>query len=307
MRVRVALFILAILAAPLAAEAQQAEKMYRIGVLSSASPEWLGPLLAVFRQQLLAFGYADRQIVLEVRYARGRDELLPQLTGDLVRLKVDIIVTASSTPATLAAKQATAEIPIVMAGVGAPVETGLVTNIARPGGNITGSSSLTGEMAPKRLELIKELRPRATRVALLWNPNNPANAQVEKELRETASRAGLKLLSVACADVNEFDNAFIAITEHHPAALVVTGDPMHQVHMGRIIGFAARSRLPAIYALSENVLAGGLMSYGPSFPELYRRAAIYVDRILKGAKPADLPIEQPTRFQLVINRASRES
>jgi putative ABC transport system substrate-binding protein len=208
-------------------------------------------------------------------------------------------VTTSSTPGTLAAKQATTVIPIVMVGVGQP--EAVVSNIARPGGNITGSTILGSDVAPKRLELVKELRPRATQVALLWNPDNPANVYMEHELKGTARRLGLKLVSGSVRDVAEFDSAFEVIAKQRVAALIVTGDQMHQVHIGRVIDFAARNRLPAIYNIKENVLAGGLMSYGADHRELYRCAAIYVDKILKGTKPRDLPIEQPTKFELVIN------
>jgi ABC-type uncharacterized transport system substrate-binding protein len=287
------------LAAPIPAKAQQPGRVYRIGVLSGASPEWLVPMLNAFRKGLLDLGYAESQIVFHIRYAEGRDEVLPRLAGELVSLKVDVIVTTSSTPGTLAAKQATTEIPIVMVGVGQP--EAVVSNIARPGGNITGSTILGSEVAPKRLELVKELRPRATQVALLWNTDNPANVYMERELRRTAHRLGLKLVSARVRDVNEFDTAFDLIAKQRVAALIVTGDPMHQVHIGRVIDFAARNRVPAIYNIKENVLAGGLMSYGADHRELYRRAAIYVDKILKGTKPGDLPVEQPTRFELTIN------
>src|SRR5262245_302893 len=290
---------LAVLIAPLAVEAQQAGRVYRIGVLSGAPPEWLVPMLDAFRQGLRGLGYAESQIIFHIRYAEGRDEVLPRLVGELVRLKVDVIVTTSSTPATLAVKRATTEIPVVMVGVGQP--EAIVSNIARPGGNITGSTILGSEVAPKRLELVKELRPGATQVALLWNPDNPANVYVERELNGTARRLGLKLVSARVRDVTEFDSAFKVIATQRVAALIVTGDPMHQVHIGRVIDFAARNRLAAIYNIRENVLAGGLMYYGADHRELYRRAAIYVDKILKGTKPGDLPVEQPTRFELGIN------
>jgi len=290
-----------LLAAPLIVDAQPAGKMYRIGILSGARSDLLDPLLDVFRQGLHDLGYGDSQIVFYVRDAGGRVEDLPRLAGELVSLKVDVIVTASSTPATLAANRATTEIPIVAIAVGAPVLTGLVPSIARPGGNLTGSTILGTEVAPKRLELAKELRPNATNVALLWNPDNPATSQLERELKEAAPRQGLKLLSVRVRNADEFETAFRMIARHRPGALLVTGDAMHQAHIDQVIAFAARSRIPALYNMKENALAGGLMAYAADHRELYRRAATYVDKILKGVKPGDLPFEQPTKFELVIN------
>jgi putative ABC transport system substrate-binding protein len=290
-----------LLASPLVAEAQSAGKMYRVGILSGARSDFLDPLLDVFRQALRDLGYGDSRIVFYVRDAGGRVEDLPRLAGELVSLKVDVIVTASSTPATLAANRATMEIPIVAIAVGAPVLTGLVLSIARPGGNLTGSTILGTEVAPKRLELAKELRPNATTVALLWNPDNPANSQLERELQETAPRQSLKLLSVRVRNADDFETAFRMIARHRPGALLVTGDAMHQAHIDQIIAFAARSRVPTLYNMKENALAGGLMAYAADHRELYRRAATYVDKILKGVKPADLPFEQPTKFELVLN------
>jgi ABC-type uncharacterized transport system substrate-binding protein len=289
----------AVLAAPLAAEAQSARKVHRIGVLSGASQQWLVPMLDAFRQGLLDLGYAQAQIVVQVRYSGGRDEALPRLAAELVSLRVDVIVIASSTPAALAARQATTEIPIVMVGIGAA--EAVVRSVARPGGNITGSTILGAEVSPKRLELVKELRPGATQVALLWNPENPANVYLERALKGAAQNLNLKLILARVRDVTEFDSAFDALAKQRVAALVVTGDPVHQAHIGRVIDFTARHRLPAIYNIKENVLAGGLMSYGADHRELYRRAAIYVDKVLKGTKPGDLPIEQPTKFEFVIN------
>jgi putative tryptophan/tyrosine transport system substrate-binding protein len=195
----------------------------------------------------------------------------------------------------------TPTIPIVMVAVGDPLQTGLVSNLARPGGNLTGSSALAVELTPKRLELIRQLLPTAKRVALLWNPENPSNAQLRNELVRAAATAGVTLLSVGARRASEFDTAFTTLTRERPDALIVTADPLHQVHIGRVIGFAARSRLPAVYNLKANVEAGGLISYAASPADLFRRAAIYVARILNGAKPGDLPVEQPTTFELVIN------
>jgi len=295
----------AVLAAPLATEAQQRRKssrddgVYRIGVLCGASAQWLAPLLDAFRHGLFGLGYAEREIVFETRYAAGRDDVLPRLADELVRLKVDVIMTASSTPATLAAKRATTGIPIVMVGIGQP--EAIVSNLGRPGANITGSTILGAEATPKRLELVKQLLPDAKRVGVVWNPDNPANVLLEREGRRTAARLGLDVVSAVVRDGAEMDTAFRLISKERAAALIVTGDPVLQLHIDRVITFAARNRLPAIYNVKENVLAGGLMSYGADHRDLYRRAAVYVDRILQGAKPADLPIEQPTRFEFVIN------
>jgi putative ABC transport system substrate-binding protein len=210
-------------------------------------------------------------------------------------------VTAASTPATVAVKRATTTIPIVMVAAGAPVETGLVASLARPGGNITGSTTLGGEVASKRLDFVKELIPKATQVALLWNPDNPANVALYRELMQKAQQAQLKLLSVEVRHAKEFDSGFALLERLRPDALLLTGDPMHLVHMGRVIEFTAKHQLPAVYNTRDSVLQGGLMSYGANQSELYKRAATYVDRILKGAKPADLPVEQPTKFELLIN------
>jgi len=293
---------LSLVIAPLAAEAQQVGKSYRIGILSGGSPDKDSPNIEAFRNGLRDMGWVEgRNVVIEWRSAEGRTERLTGLAAELVHLKVDVIVTAASTPATLAAKRATTTTPVVMVAVGAPLETGLVASLARPGGNVTGSTTLGGEVASKRLDFVKELVPKAAQVALLWNPDNPANARLYRELVQKAQQAHLKLLSVEVRDVKEFDSGFALLAKQRPAALLLTGDPMHLVHMGRVIEFTAKHQLLAIYNTRESVLDGGLMSYGANQPELYRRAATYVDKILKGTKPGDLPVEQPTKFELVIN------
>jgi putative ABC transport system substrate-binding protein len=214
---------------------------------------------------------------------------------------VDLIV-ASGTPASFAAKQATSTIPLVMGALAAnPVETGLVASLARPGGNVTGNTTLGAEVGAKRLEFVKELVPRATQIALLWNPDNPANVRIHAELVEKAPTVGLKLFSVRVRTAEEFDGALALLAKERPDALLLTADPMHQLHMGQVIEFAAKQRLPAIYNTKDSVMAGGLMSYGANQPELYRRAATYVAKILNGAKVGELPVEQPTKFELVIN------
>ena len=286
---------LPLLAAPLAALAQQPAKTPRIGLLDYAA--FWEPL----RQGLRKLGYVEGQnIAFEYRPTEGRRERLPDLAAELVRLKVDVIVTFG-TPATVAAKQATTTIPIVMVGTGDPLRTGLVASLARPGGNVTGNTILGAELSGKRLELLKEALPKVSRVALLWNPTNPNQVVHFEDIQVGARALGVTVQSVKVSSPDEFESAFAAMMRERPDALYMTADPMHQFHVGRIIDFAAKSRLPAMYQVPENAVAGGLMAYGASLPELFRRAALYVDRILKGAKPPDLPVEQPTKFELVIN------
>ena len=298
--------VLGILAAPVAADAQPA-KTPRIGMLRVGSPSDRVEQIEAFRRGLRDLGYVEGQnIIIEFRFAEGGQERLPDLAAELVRLKVDVIV-ANGTVAIRAAKQATATIPIVMATVGDPVRTGLVASLARPGGNITGSTLLGPELGAKRLQLLKEAVPKLSRVALLWNPASLSNQLQFKDIQLGAKALGVALQSVEIRSPDGFDSAFTAITRERPNALIMTADPIHQLHAGRIIEFAARSRLPAMYQVRENVEAGGLMSYGASLPDLYRRAATFVDKILKGAKPADLPVDQPTRFELVINRKTAKA
>ena len=282
-------------------EAQSPGPVYRIGFLITADADILVPLRQAFLQGLRDLGYADSQIVLLVRDAGGRVEQLPPLVDELLKLKVNVIVASSSTPAALAAKRATTEVPIVAVAVGAPVATGLVSSIARPGGNVTGSTILGTEVAPKRLELAKALRPGIRQIALLWNPDNPANAALERELRDAAPKQSLKLTSVAARTVDELDPAFGRMARQRTGAVLVTGDTVHQAAMNRIISLAARHRVPAIYNQLRNAVDGGLMAYAADDRALYRRAAVYVDKILKGTKPGDLPFEQATEFDLVIN------
>lgn len=287
---------LVLFAAPLTAEAQEAGKVPRIGILfdDAVSSE---PL----RQGLHELGYVEgKTIVFEEQRSEGRSERWSDLAADLVRLKVDIIVTRS-TPATLAAKRATTTIPIVMAGAGDPVGTRLVSSLAHPGGNVTGLSFLGAGLARKRLQLLKETIPNTARVTLLWNPTNPAQVPYFDEVQAGARSLGVILESVEVGSGEELERAFATMTRARPAALLITGDPVIQRHIHRFLAFAAKNRLPAMYNAKGNVEAGGLMSYGPSRTDIARRAAVYIDKILKGAKPADLPIAQPTRFELVIN------
>jgi putative tryptophan/tyrosine transport system substrate-binding protein len=285
----------AMLATPLAAEAQQARKVPRIGLLDYA--KFWDPLLAALNE----LGYVEgRTIIVEYRSSEGRSERLSALALDLVKRSVDIIV-VYGTPATQVAKRATATIPIVMVGVGEPVDTGLVASLARPGGNITGSTILGADLGAKRVELLREAIPRISRVAFLLNPQNASNRVQFEHVQAGVRALGLRLLSVQVSGPDEFDDAFAAMMKQRPDALMVTADPAQQRFVERIVRFAAAQRLPTIYQVKENVIDGGLISYGPSLPDLFGRCARYVDRILKGAKPGDLPVEQPTKFELAIN------
>ena len=239
--------------------------------------------------------------MIEYRWAEGRFDRLPDLAAELVRLKVDIIV-ALATPAAAAAKNATETIPIVMIGVGDPAGIGLIASLARPGGNVTGLSFSVGpEIIGKGLELLKETVPKVRRVAILSNPANPAQPLAMREVNVAARSLGVQLQLLEARGPNEFDGAFAAMAKERVGALLVVADGLFILHRTRLADLAARSRLPAIYGYREHVEAGGLMSYGSSLRDLWRRAATYVDKILKGAKPADLPVEQPTKFELVVN------
>jgi len=300
-RVAAAMFVLMALAGamPGISDAQQPGKIPRIGVLRPGAPP--DHLVEAFREGLRDLGYVEgRNILLEYRWAEGKPDRLPDLAAELVRMKVDLI-TSWSTPAALAARNATATIPIVFGGVGDPVRIGLVASLARPGGNATGVSMLAEELSAKRLELLRETVPRAMRVAMLWNSTNPSMVSRAQSTQAAAGVLGVTLQSLGVYDLITFDNAFATITRARPDVLLTLIDPFTRQHQKRIVDFAATQRLPAIYEAREFVDAGGLMSYGPSGAALQRRAATYVDKILKGAKPADLPVEQPTRFELVIN------
>jgi putative ABC transport system substrate-binding protein len=293
---------------PIAAEAQQADKVWRIGFLEAGSSSVNRHFLDAFRQGLNELGYQEgRQIAIEDRWAEGRNDRFPGLVAELIRLKVAVIV-AASTPATLAAKNATKEIPIVMTLVSDLVGGGFVASLSRPGGNITGLASIANEVVGKQLELLKEAVPQVSLVAVLWNPANPAFQTVQLRQAEVAAKALRVRLQVleACSS-DELDATFGALTGRQAGALLVLADGMFFRHRARITGFAAKRRLPAIFQGKENVEAGGLMSYGVSIPDMFHRAATYVDKILKGAKAADLPVEQPTKFELVINLKTAKS
>jgi putative ABC transport system substrate-binding protein len=292
-----------LLAAPLAAEAQQAAKIARIGYLVSnlaTSPH----LTEAFRQGLRDLAYVEgRNVVIEYRDAEGKLERLPALAAELVALKVDVILVGNAVTA-LAAKQATKTIPIVFAGVADPVGSGLVTSLARPGGSVTGLSNFGAELVGKCLELLTQAVPGVSRVAVLWQPGG-LGERTEKDMlkgADVAARAlGVRLQLVEARGPDDFDRAFSDMTRARAGALSVLPSLMFFNERRRLVDLAAKNRLPAVYQVREFVDAGGLMAYGPSVADLFRRAATYVDKILKGAKPADLPVEQPTRFELVIS------
>ncbi len=292
----------ALLAAPLAAHAQQAGKVSRIGYLGTSTAALERHLIEAFRRELSDLGYIEGQnIAIVYRWAEGQDDRLPGLAADLVNQKPDVIVT-SGTPGTLAAKQATTTIPIVMTSSSDPVQVGLVASLARPGGNVTGLTIVAPELEGKRLQIIQQLIPRLTRLGVLWNPGNPATKQVFEETKVIAERLRVTLEPVvAVRGVDEFESAFARIARARPQALDVLVDRLLLAHRTRIVDFLAEQRLPAMYPYREYVDAGGLLSYAPSNIALFRGAATYVDKLLKGAKPADLPVEQPTKFDLVIN------
>jgi putative ABC transport system substrate-binding protein len=296
-----------LLAAPLAANAQRPPTIARIGFLHPASPEGAGVRLQAFRDGLREFGYVEgKNVQLEVRWGEGKLERLPVLAAELVELKVDVIV-AGTDPSVVAARQATRTIPIVMPSSGDPVADGLVASLAHPGGNITGLSMMAPELGTKRLQLLREMFPEASRVvAVLWNPNYAGMRARFEQVKVAAPTLGLAVRSVEVRDTTELEMAFETIVREHPEALVLA-DPVTLSQRTRIVEFAIEHRVPAIYESSDFVDAGGLMSYGPNISDLYRRAADYVDKILLGARPADLPIEQPTKFELILNMKAARS
>ena len=296
--------VVVLLAVGVIAEAQQPKKVPRIGYLSSIDPATESTRSEAIRLALRELGYIEGQnIAIEYRYAEGKLDRFPELAAELVRLKVDIIVVAGGDRLIRAAKNATKTIPIVMTGAGSdPVEAGLVESLARPGGNVTGLTNLSRELGGKRLELLKEAVPKVARVAVLYDPATPASVLEVKEVLPVAARAlGLTIQPWEVRDADGFERVFAALNKQRPDGLYVTGGPLMNANQKRIVGFALKSRLPSMYGNREAVDAGGLMYYGADLADSYRRVAYYVDRILKGAKPADLPVEQPTKFELVIN------
>ena len=289
------------LVAPLAAEAQQPGKLYRVGFLGNSTAALEVNLVAPFREGLRELGYVEeRNIVIEYRWAEGQYGQFPALIAELLARKVDVIVTAG-TPASLAVKKATSSVPLVMVAVGDPVATGLVPNLARPGGNITGLTSIAEEIEGKRLELLRAVAPAISHVALLGNLGNASQKRALDEMQTAAAALKMKILFLDVRAANQLDSAFAAIVRERAGGLIVFADRLFLHDRVRIMDFAARHRLPGVHAYRELVEAGGLMSFGPSYSGMHRRAAYYVDRILKGTKPGDLPVERPATFELVIN------
>jgi putative ABC transport system substrate-binding protein len=283
------------------AQAQPAKKVPRIGFLSQVSSSAIATRIEAFRQGLRELGYVEGQnIVMEWRHAEGKADRLRELAAELVHLQVDIIVTGGPT-ATRSAKEATVTIPIVMGFDNDPVGSGFVASLARPGGNITGLSSLAPELSGKQLELLKEIVPRLSRVAVLGNSTEPGNAQSLREAQVAAKTFRVQLQNLEARSSKDIETAFAEASKGRADAVLVLVSPVVVFQRTHVTDLAAKSRLPAIYPQSEFVDSGGLMSYAPIFTDLFRRAATYVDKILKGAKPADLPVEQPTKFELVIN------
>jgi putative ABC transport system substrate-binding protein len=293
---------LGLFAAPVDVQAQQATKLARVGFLGPGAPTSDVLMREAFRQGLRELGWIEGQnITIESRWAEGRLDRLPDLAAELVRLKVDVLFTPATT-ATAAAQNATTTIPIVMAMVGDPVRRGTIASLARPGGNVTGLSINVGvETISKQLELLKEVIPKISRVAVLGNPDEPQYGPMVKEAEIVGRALGVQLQVLKARGPNEFDRAFAAMVKQRAAALWVLSGAVYFLHQRQLADLAAKSRLPTTYGYREYVDAGGLLAYGPNIRESWQRAAIYVDKILKGAKPAELPVEQPTKFELVIN------
>ncbi len=287
---------------PLVALAQLSAKHHRIGYLSLGPKSNLPVAFDAFQSQLRQLGYIEGEnLAVEYRWAGDRDDQLMGLASDLVAQKVDVIVVEGHTPAIQAAKEATKTIPIVMAVSGDPVATGLVTSLARPGGNVTGLTILSPELAGKRLELLKECMPGLARVAVLWNAANPVKVLDWQQTQAAASTMGLETQSLEVRGPGDFNAAFDLAMKNRAQAIVVFSDGLINSHQKEIVRFVRTTRFPGMFPHRAFVDDGGLMSYAPSFTDLFRRAALYVDKILKGAKPAELPVEQPTKFEFVIN------
>jgi len=285
----------------LPAQAQQPARIFRIGILIPSSASLNSARVEAFRQRLREHGYVEgKNIVIEYRYAEGKLERLPDLAAELVRLKVDVIVTAAG-PAISAAKKASATIPIVFATAADPVGSGYVSSLARPGGNITGLSLMAPDLDGKRLELLKEAFPKVARVAFLWNSGGIRGNLSLTEMEAVAKALGLKLQSLPVRSLDDFESAFAQAKREGAQALITSVNPLIANQQRQVLDFAAKNRLPAMYPFSEFAEAGGLMSYGPNITDLFRRAADFVDKILKGTKPADLPVEQPTKFEFLVN------
>src|SRR5262245_52987804 len=291
----VTLLASAVLAGSLSARAQQPTKVPRIGIIDD-SPRW-----DPFRRGLRDLGYLEGEhVVFESVYAGGVPEQLVLVATALVRRPVDMIATFG-TPASRAAKQATTTIPIVMIGIGDPIGAGLVSSLAWPGGKITGNTILSPDLAGKRLQLLKEAIPSLSRVAFLWNPDNASHPAQLAELHDSAPHLGISLLPIALRDPDELADAFAAMMKQHPEGFLMTNDPVHLLSVGKIIDFLVKNRLPGMFLTRESTMSGGLLSYGASLTDLFRRGAGYAHKILQGTKPADLPIEQPVKFELIVN------
>jgi putative tryptophan/tyrosine transport system substrate-binding protein len=297
----VALFAGVAVAWPLAAQAQQAAKLPKLGFLTAGGPGVGSPGLPALLEGLRQLDWIEgKTIVVEYRYAENHNDRLPELAAELVRLNVNVIV-AAGTLAPLSAKRVTTTIPIVMTSAGDPLENGLVASLAQPGGNVTGLSMMMSELSGKRLELLKQLVPGLLRVAVLWNSTNPYPTIVFKETQDAASRLGIHVQSLEVRGPSDFATMFEFARQNRPDAFFTIDDPLILSQRNQILDFAVANRLPAIYGVREFAVAGGLMAYGSSIPDLYRRAATFVDKILRGAKPGKLPVEQPTKFDLVVN------
>ncbi|MBI3917029.1 MAG: ABC transporter substrate-binding protein [Betaproteobacteria bacterium] len=296
----IALAASVLLTAPLAPLAQQ-RKLYRIGFLGNSTAALEAHLVGPFREGLRDFGYVEGQnLRIEYRWAEGKYERFSTLIAELIALKVDVIVTAG-TPAALAVKKATTSVPLVMVAVGDPVGTGIVSSLNRPGGNITGLTSIAQELDAKRLELLREVIPALSHIAVLWNSANPIQAIEQNRVRTAAQALRMTILSYGVQTEEGLEKAFATIVKEQPGALLVLADRLFLHHRKLIMDFAIKHRLPGVYAYRELVEMGGLMSFGPSYAGMHRRAAYFVDRILKGANPGDLPVERPASFELVIN------
>ena len=289
-----------LLALPFPAQAQQPARIPRVGILIPPSASFFSARVEAFRQRLRELGYVEgKNIFIEYRYAEGKLERLPDLAAELVRLKVDVIVATG--PAILAAKKASPTIPIVFAAAGDPVGSGLVSSLARPGGNITGLSSIAQDLDGKRLELVKEAFPKIARVAFLWEPGGSRGNPALTDMEAAAKALGLKLQSLEVRGLDDFESAFARAKKEGAQALITIPQSLINTQQRQVLDFAAKNRLPAMYPTSEFVEAGGLMSYGPNYTDLFRRAADFVDKILKGTKPADIPVEQPMKFEFIVN------
>jgi putative ABC transport system substrate-binding protein len=292
---------------PLAARAQQQGKISRVGFMGNSTPALEANLVGPFRDGLRELGYQEgRNIIIEYRWAEGNYQRFPALVAELLAVPVDVIVTAG-TPATLAVKKATSTVPLVMIAVGDPVGSGIVPSLAHPGANITGLSSIAPDLEGKRLELLREVVPKLSRVALFLNPLNDFHSVSVRQAFAAAQALGIKLQALEVRTLEELDGAFARIVREKPDALLILADRVFLHNRKRMMDFAAEHRLPSVNAYREVVEAGGLMSYGPSYEDMHRRAADYVDKILKGAKPGDLPVEQPTKFTLILNLKSAKA